>query len=199
MHFRKTRTSQVKKANQRHSRPEEENSETDFHLKAFAGPYGAEKTRQAQRDLFRIHLKAAKAAKLPIIIHTREAEDDTIALLEEEKSPDLTGVLHCFSSERRLAEKGLELGFYLSASGIITFKSAQALRDVFSEVPSDRLLLETDAPYLAPVPYRGRKNEPAYMIKTAEMLASLKGVEMDELQRRTTENFFTLFSKAQIR
>ena len=159
--------------------------------------YGAEETRQAQRDLFRIHLKAAKAAKLPIIIHTREAEDDTIALLEEEASPDLTGVLHCFSSEKRLAEKGLELGFYLSASGIITFKSAQELRDIFSEVPMNRLLVETDAPYLAPVPYRGRKNEPAYMIKTAEMLASLKNVGMDELQKQTTENFFTLFSKAQ--
>ena len=158
--------------------------------------YGAEETRQAQIDLFRVHLRAAKAAKLPIIIHTREAEDDTIALLEEEKSPDLTGVLHCFSSERRLAEKGLELGFYLSASGIITFKSAQALRDVFSEVPPDRLLLETDAPYLAPVPFRGRPNESAYMIKTAEMLASLKGVGMDELRKQTTENFFTLFSKA---
>lgn len=161
--------------------------------------YGTAKSRQAQIDLFRIHLKAAKAAKLPIIIHTREAEDDTIALLEEEKSPDLTGVLHCFSSEKRLAEKGLELGFYLSASGIITFKSAQALRDIFSEVPLDRLLVETDAPYLAPVPYRGRGNEPAYMIKTAEMLASLKNIGMDELQKQTTENFFTLFSKAQTR
>ena len=158
--------------------------------------YGAAETRQAQLDLFRIHLKAAKAAKLPIIIHTREAEDDTIALLEEEKSPDLTGVLHCFSSERRLAEKGLELGFYLSASGIITFKSAQELRDIFASVPVDRLLVETDAPYLAPVPYRGRKNEPAYMIKTAEMLSLLKNVGMDELQKKTTENFFTLFSKA---
>ncbi len=158
--------------------------------------YGAAETRQAQRDLFRIHLRAAKAAKLPIIIHTREAEDDTIALLEEEKSPDLTGVLHCFSSERRLAEKGLELGFYLSASGIITFKSAQELRDIFSAAPLDRLLVETDAPYLAPVPYRGRANEPAYVIKTAEMLASLKNIDMNELQKRTTENFFTLFSKA---
>ena len=93
----------------------------------------------------------------------------------------------------------MELGFYLSASGIITFKSAQELRDIFSDVPMDRLLVETDAPYLAPVPYRGRKNEPAYMIKTAEMLASLKGVDRDELQRRTTENFFTLFSKAQMK
>lgn len=158
--------------------------------------YGSPETRQAQLDLFRIHLKAAKAAKLPIIIHTRDAEDDTIALLEEEKSPDLTGVLHCFSSQRKLAEKGLELGFYLSASGIITFKSAEDLRDIFSDVPMNRLLVETDAPYLAPVPYRGRKNEPAYMIKTAEMLASLKGVSIDELQKRTTENFFTLFSKA---
>ena len=158
--------------------------------------YGAAETRQAQIDLFRVHLRAAKAANLPIIIHTREAEDDTIALLEEEASPDLTGVLHCFSSERRLAEKGLELGFYLSASGIITFKSAQELRDIFSDVPMNRLLVETDAPYLAPVPYRGRKNESAYMIKTAEMLASLKGVSMNELKERTTENFFTLFSKA---
>ena len=159
--------------------------------------YGAQETRRAQIELFRLHLKAAKAAKLPVIIHTREAEDDTIALLEEEKSPDLTGVLHCFSSEKRLAEKGLELGFYLSASGIVTFKSAQNLRDVFSEVPLDRLLVETDSPYLAPVPYRGRKNEPAYMVKTAEMLASLKNIGMDELQKRTTKNFFTLFSKAQ--
>ena len=158
--------------------------------------YGAEETRQAQLDLFRIHLEAAKASKLPIIIHTREAEDDTIALLEEEASPDLTGVLHCFSSEKRLAEKGLELGLYLSASGIITFKSAEELRDIFASAPMNRLLVETDAPYLAPVPYRGRKNEPAYMIKTAEMLASLKDVSLDELQRRTTENFFTLFSKA---
>ena len=158
--------------------------------------YGAEETRRAQIDLFRIHLRAAKAAKLPIIIHTREAEDDTIALLEEEKSPDLTGVLHCFSSEKRLAEKGLEMGFYLSASGIITFKSAQELRDIFSDVPMNRLLIETDAPYLAPVPYRGRKNEPAYVIKTAEMLASLKNTGMEDLQKRTTENFFTLFSKA---
>ena len=161
--------------------------------------YGTAESRQAQIDLFRIHLKAAKATKLPIIIHTREAEDDTIALLEEEASSDLTGVLHCFSSEKRLAEKGLELGFYLSASGIITFKSAQALRDIFSKVPLDRLLVETDSPYLAPVPYRGRKNEPAYMIKTAEMLALLKSVSMDELQKQTTENFFTLFSKAQTR
>ena len=159
--------------------------------------YGSQESRQNQIDLFRLHLKAAKASKLPIIIHSREAEDDTIALLEEEASPDLSGVLHCFSSQRKLAEKGLELGFYISASGIITFKSANDLRDIFKSVPMDRLLIETDAPYLAPVPYRGQKNEPSYIIKTAEMLAVLKNVDLETICRQTTLNFFTLFSKAQ--
>lgn len=155
-------------------------------------------TAEEQRRLFRTHLRAAKKAGLPLIIHTREAEDDTIQLLQEEVSPDLHGVLHCFSSQKRLAEVGLKLGFYISASGIITFKSAQELRETFRFVPMNRLLLETDAPYLAPVPFRGRDNEPAFLVKTAETLAKIKDVSLDELKERTTENFFTLFSKASL-
>ncbi len=158
--------------------------------------YGAEETHEAQKTLFRIQLKAAKQAGLPIIIHSREAEDDTIALLQEEAGPDLRGVLHCFSSREKLAQAGLELGFYISASGIITFKSAEELRCIFKSIPMDRLLIETDAPFLAPVPFRGRRNEPAFMIKTAEALAELKEVSLDQLRHQTTENFFTLFSKA---
>ncbi len=158
--------------------------------------YGAKETHEAQKALFRIQLKAAKQSGLPIIIHSREAEDDTIALLQEEAGPGLRGVLHCFSSREKLAQAGLELGFYISASGIITFKSAEELRCIFKSIPMDRLLIETDAPFLAPVPFRGHRNEPAFMIKTAEVLAELKEVSLDQLRHQTTENFFTLFSKA---
>ena len=158
--------------------------------------YGAEETHEAQKTLFRIQLKAAKQSGLPIIIHSREAEDDTIALLREEAGSGLRGVLHCFSSQKKLAQAGLELGLYVSASGIITFKSAEELRCTFKSIPLDRLLIETDAPFLAPVPFRGCRNEPAFMIKTAETLAALKEVSLDQLRDRTTENFFTLFSKA---
>lgn len=158
--------------------------------------YGAAETRAAQKSLFRKHLQAAKLTGLPIIVHTREAEDDTIDLLREEQDGTLRGVLHCFSSQGRLAEFGSDIGFYISASGIITFKSAQSLRDTFEKIPMDRLLVETDAPYLAPVPFRGRKNEPSYLIKTAEMLAQIKGTDLDFLRQKTTENFFRLFSKA---
>lgn len=158
--------------------------------------YGAKETREAQKELFRLQLKAAKQTGLPIIIHSREAEEDTISLLQEEASSDLRGVLHCFSSHWELAQVGLDIGFYVSASGIITFKSAEELRDIFKDIPMDRLLIETDAPFLAPVPFRGRRNEPAFMIKTAEVLADLKKVSMDQLRDQTTQNFFTLFSKA---
>lgn len=158
--------------------------------------YGAEKTREAQKDLFRLQLKAAKQVNLPVIIHSRDAEDDTISLLKEMADNNLRGVLHCFSSQEKLAKAGLEMGFYISASGIITFKSAEELRCIFKSIPLDRLLLETDAPFLAPVPFRGRRNEPAFMIKTAEMLADIKQISLDALRDQTTENFFTLFSKA---
>ena len=151
-------------------------------------------TREAQRKLFKNHLIAARETKLPLVIHTRCAERDTIDALTE--FPDVTGVLHCFSSNAELAKFGLEQGWYLSASGILTFKKAQELRGIFADVPLNRLLVETDAPYLAPVPYRGKRNEPSFVVKTAEMLAEIKGVSLEELAKITTENFLTLFTKA---
>ncbi len=151
-------------------------------------------TREAQRKLFKNHLIAARETKLPLVLHTRCAERDTIDALTE--FPDVTGVLHCFSSNAELAKFGLEQGWYLSASGILTFKKAQELRGIFADVPLNRLLVETDAPYLAPVPYRGKRNEPSFVVKTAEMLAEIKGVSLEELAKITTENFLTLFTKA---
>ena len=151
-------------------------------------------TKEAQRKLFKNHLIAARKTGLPLVIHTRCAEQDTIDALSE--FPDVTGVLHCFSSNAALAKFGLEQGWYLSASGILTFKKAQEIRDIFADVPLNRLLVETDAPYLAPVPYRGKRNEPSFVVKTAEMLAEIKGVSLEDLAKITTENFLTLFTKA---
>lgn len=151
-------------------------------------------TKDAQRKLFKNHLIAARKTGLPLVIHTRCAEQDTVDALSE--FPDVTGVLHCFSSKAELAKFGLERGWYLSASGILTFKKAQEIRDIFKDVPLDRLLIETDAPYLAPVPYRGKRNEPSLVVKTAEVLAELKGVSLEDLAKITTENFLTLFTKA---
>ena len=151
-------------------------------------------TKEAQRKLFKNHLIAARKTGLPLVIHTRCAEQDTIDALSE--FPDVTGVLHCFSSNAELAKFGLEQGWYLSASGILTFKKAQEIRDIFADVPLNRLLVETDAPYLAPVPYRGKRNEPSFVVKTAEVLAEIKGVSLEELAKITTENFLTLFTKA---
>ena len=153
-------------------------------------------TKDAQQDLFVLHLRAAKKARVPVVVHTRAADEDTIRILKQEADENLTGVLHCFSSGEALARTALDLGFYLSASGIITFKKSAALRDIFKDVPLNRLLVETDAPYLAPEPYRGRVNESSYVVKTAEKLAEIKGVSFEELANATTENFFTLFAKA---
>ena len=149
-----------------------------------------------QEEAFEWQVRLACREGLPVIIHSREAEEDTIALLEQEADKNLCGVLHCFSSQEKLAQAGLELGFYISASGIITFKSADQLRNIFKSIPVERLLLETDAPYLAPVPYRGKTNEPSFIIKTAEVLAGLKQMTLDQMKKQTTQNFFTLFSKA---
>lgn len=148
---------------------------------------------------FRVHIHAAQSTGLPLVIHTRDAEDDTIRILSEEmaKQP-FTGVLHCFTGTQRLAAAGLELGLYVSASGIITFKKSQDLRDVFREIPFDRLLVETDAPYLAPVPHRGKPNEPAFVALTAAALSGIKGVSPGEIAAATTENFFRLFTKAKL-
>ncbi len=151
--------------------------------------------RKRQAEIFRTHCAAARATGLPIIIHTREADPETIAVLAEERPP--AGVIHCFSTGRELAEKALEIGFYISLSGIVTFKSAEDLRAVVRDLPLDRLLVETDARYLAPVPLRGKRNEPAFILHTAAEVARLKGVTPEDLARITTENFFRLFTKAQ--
>ncbi|MBV8977488.1 MAG: TatD family hydrolase [Alphaproteobacteria bacterium] len=153
--------------------------------------------REAQRANFRHHIAAAREAGLPLIVHTRDADDDTIAILEEEMARGIfAGVLHCFTGTRRLARAALELGLYISASGIATFKNSGELRAVLSEVPAERLLVETDAPYLAPVPMRGRRNEPAFVAHTAARLAELRGVGAEGFARQTTDNFFRLFAKA---
>lgn len=152
--------------------------------------------RQPQQDNFRSHIAAARRTGLPVIVHTRDADDDTIAILRAEMAKGVfTGLIHCFTGTQKLADAALEMGFYISVSGIATFKNSAVLRDVIKSVPLDRLLVETDAPYLAPVPHRGKTNEPAFVVHTAAMLAELKGVSETELAAATTENFFRLFSK----
>jgi TatD DNase family protein len=153
--------------------------------------------RDVQREKFRAHIDAARRSGLPLIVHSREADEDMGRILEEEKQQgDFSAVMHCFSSGRALAEKALELGFYLSISGIVTFKNAQDLRDIVAATPPRQLLVETDAPFLAPVPKRGRTNEPAFVAHTAATVAGLLGMTPDQLADLTTENFFRLFTKA---
>lgn len=153
--------------------------------------------RDLQKDVFRLQLELALEKDLPVVIHTRNADDDTISLLREVGQGRIRGVLHCFSGTRTLYEEGLALGLYISASGIVTFKKSDDLRAIFKDVPLERLLLETDAPYLAPMPHRGKRNESGFMIHTAQCMAELKDIPMDSLQEQTTRNFFTLFTKAQ--
>jgi TatD DNase family protein len=154
--------------------------------------------REHQADVFRAHAAAARDSGLPLIVHTRDADAETGAILTEEagKGP-LTGVIHCFTSGPQLAEKALDLGFYLSFSGILTFKKADELRAIARSAPLDRILVETDAPYLAPVPMRGKRNEPSFVVHTASLLAELRGLTSAELAEGTTANFFRLFGKAQ--
>jgi len=154
--------------------------------------------RLPQQQNFRAHIAAARQTGLPVIVHTRDADDDTIDILRDEMGKGaFTGLIHCFTGTQKLANAALEMGFYISVSGIATFKNSTALRDVIKNVPLERLLVETDAPFLAPVPYRGKTNEPAFVVHTAKMLAELKGVPESQLAQATTENFFRLFSKVQ--
>jgi TatD DNase family protein len=150
--------------------------------------------RAQQEAVFRTHCAAARMAGLPLIVHTRDADVETAAILAEERPP--AGVIHCFSTGRELAEKAIELGFYISFSGILTFAKAEELRAIARDLPLERLLVETDAPYLAPAPLRGKRNEPAFVVHTAKRLAELKGVSPEELASITTANFFRLFTKA---
>ncbi len=153
--------------------------------------------REAQKMSFRAHIEAARETGLALIVHSRDADDDTIEILtEEHKKGPFGAVMHCFSAGRALADAAVELGFYISFSGILTFKNADAVRDIAGAVPVERLLVETDAPYLAPVPQRGKRNEPAFVVHTAAYLAELRGMTPDALAEQTTANFFRLFTKA---
>jgi TatD DNase family protein len=149
-----------------------------------------------QRDRFRRHIDAAKRTGKPLIIHTRDAAADTIRIMRDEDAAQAGGVMHCFAQDWEMARQALDIGFYISFSGIVTFKNALAIKDVARKTPIDRILVETDCPYLAPVPYRGKTNEPAYVKHTAEHVAELRGVELDTLAEATTSNFFKLFSAA---
>ena len=157
--------------------------------------YYTHSPQQEQKSAFKAHIEAALECDLPLIVHTRDAEEDTIDCLKTIGRGKARGVIHCFSGSAWLRDQALELGFYISVSGIITFKKAEALREVLKDVPLDRLLVETDAPFLAPEPYRGKSNEPAYIVEIANRLAELKMVSFDELCAQTTRNFLTLFSK----
>jgi len=152
--------------------------------------------RAAQEQGFRTHIAAARATQLPLVIHAREADEDTARILEEEmgKGP-FPAVLHCYTGGPELARRAIALGHSISFTGIVTFKNSGALREIAESLPADRFLVETDAPYLAPLPHRGKRNEPAYVVEVAKVLAEVRGVSADEIGRQTTENFFRLFSK----
>ena len=152
--------------------------------------------KEQQLKVLAEHIKAAQLSGLPLIIHNRESDDDMMALLSEAyKKQKFRGELHCFSSSEKLLEFALSIGFYISASGIITFKKSEELRQMFKNVPNDRLLIETDSPYLAPVPHRGQRNEPAFVVNTAQVLAELKDMSVADLAELTTHNFLALFKK----
>ena len=154
--------------------------------------------REEQAESFRAHIAASRQTGLPLIVHTRNADAETGDMLEEEHGKGaFPGLIHCFSSGRAVAERALALGLYISISGIVTFKAAEDLRVIVRDVPLDRLLVETDAPYLAPIPKRGKTNEPAFVAHTAAKVAELKGVSLAELEAATTDNFFRLFTKAE--
>lgn len=161
----------------------------DYHYEPEAG--------EAQREAFRLHLQAARITGKPVIVHTREARADTLALLREAALPN-AGVLHCFTEDWAMAKAALDLGFYISLSGIVTFRNAEALREVARQVPADRLLVETDSPYLAPIPYRGKGNLPEYVVEVAQCLAQLRGTDFEVFAQQTTANFKRLFPLARV-
>ena len=155
--------------------------------------YYSSDTQEVQRASFIDHIKVANALKKPLIIHTRDAREETIQLLKQHKSKDVSGVLHCFTETWEMAEAAMELGMYISISGIVTFKTAKELQEVAKRIPLDRLLIETDSPWLAPVPYRGKQNQPGYVLEVAEFIANLKGISVQVLAAATTDNFYKLF------
>uniref|UniRef100_B1XUQ7 Hydrolase, TatD family n=1 Tax=Polynucleobacter necessarius subsp. necessarius (strain STIR1) TaxID=452638 RepID=B1XUQ7_POLNS len=146
-----------------------------------------------QRDRFRTHIRASIASQKPLIIHTRSASEDTIKILKEEGAQKIGGVMHCFTESYEVAKDAMDMGFYISFSGIVTFKSAKDLQETCKRVPLNRMLIETDSPYLAPIPYRGKTNEPAWVSKVGEFIADLKGVSVEELANHTSDNFYQCF------
>ena len=152
-------------------------------------------SKELQIKLFKIHIEAARKTSLPLIVHTRDADNETIEILQNEmKKGFFSGLIHCFSTSRELAEKAIDLGFYISISGIITFNKSNELRNIVKELPLNRLLVETDAPYLAPEPFRGKCNEPSYVLNTAKFLANLLDVDFNEVAQQTSKNFYSLFN-----
>ena len=150
-----------------------------------------------QKERFRTHIRAAIKSKLPLIIHTRNAREDTIKIMKEEDAKSATGVMHCFTESYEMAKKAIDLGFYISFSGIITFKNADDLRDTVKKIPIENILIETDSPYLAPVPKRGKLNEPSNVIYVAQKIAELKNIPVEKVAEITTNNFFDLFNKCE--
>jgi TatD DNase family protein len=148
-----------------------------------------------QRERFRIHIRAARRALKPLIVHTREARQDTLRILEEEGAGEVGGVLHCFTEDWEMARRALDLGFHISFSGVVTFRNAAAVQEVARKVPADRYLIETDSPYLAPVPHRGKPNYPSYVRCVAECLADLRGIPVTKVAERTTANYRALFDR----
>ena len=154
----------------------------------------APETQAVQQDSFRKHIRVAKRVNKPLIIHTRDAQADTLTIMKEEGAEQVGGILHCFTESLTMAKTAIDMGFYISFSGIVTFKNAQELRDVAKEIPDDRLLIETDSPYLAPVPHRGKQNQPAYVVEVAKHLASIRGQSVEQIAKITTDNFNRLFN-----
>jgi len=154
---------------------------------------------ELQQQRFRRHIQAARETHKSLIIHTRQAQADTIRIMQEEQADTIGGVMHCFTETWEMAQAAMDLNFYISMSGIVTFKNATELQDVAKKVPLDRLLIETDSPYLAPMPYRGKPNEPAYVIHVAEKIAELRGLTVEEVARATTHNFYRCFPHAAYR
>jgi TatD DNase family protein len=158
--------------------------------------YYSDESKEVQQESFAVHLRAAAQAQLPVIVHTRDARQDTLDLIAEHGSQESAGVLHCFTESWEMAKAAMDMNYYVSLSGIVTFKNAEELREVARKMPLDRLLVETDSPYLAPIPYRGKPNEPAYVREVAQFVADLKGISFDKLCEITGDNFHRLFSKA---
>jgi TatD DNase family protein len=149
-----------------------------------------------QRERFRTHIRAARACNKPLVIHTRSAADDTLRIMQEERAGEAGGVMHCFTESLAVAEAAIEQGFYISFSGIVTFKNAVSLREVAAAIPLERMLIETDSPYLAPVPHRGQTNEPGFVMHVAEEIARVRGMRVEAVGEATTQNFFRLFAAA---